>query len=302
MDPAEIRILLEEKLSPQLEGENTIIFLTKQIESRLESIIEDLIDLPPGKMDENILDYLSISRNFGLHGITNTLTELIAEKVGIPVIEKVLSPKKKIKQTELEFEYLLTQGKNLSWIQPGLTYGAHEVNCASGRLDILATNSQGKKVMIELKYADYEDYQVYHQLKKYMGNFSQRQMIFAAPVIKSGLWFALQEDGYFIDNRLTCFEFKKIEDHYEFREITRSDFPEEVKPSFITSPTPKKKSSSPIRTFVTLPKKPTSASPNILTTKVKAITQTMHELFTNYRHHPDYSFWGIAYFWSGEQT
>ncbi|MEM4271203.1 MAG: endonuclease NucS, partial [Candidatus Pacearchaeota archaeon] len=202
--------------------------LKNLIRKKLEDMVLDTMDHPEHVPDDFIECY-EIARQEGFTDILEGFNEIFRE-VGQVQTERVLKRRKnlKINQEEkaLQSYFIANNGEQLNSIEQGLKYVAHEKPTRAGRLDILASDKEGKEVKIELKARDYDSRKVFFQIMKYFNDdkTGNARLIFVAPKVKADLLFALAE--YERSGRMRFFEVEKQNGGYVMRRKTSEDVPE----------------------------------------------------------------------------
>ena len=170
------------------ERRQVLQLLNSVLKRKLEDKILEMIDLPKGRTDRHILNYIQIAKE---HSFQDSLTilERIVYEIGEAQITRIARAAQPRNEPERALEDYLSQGTHLTEIESGLRYEGRQRRIKSGRTDIHALDKDKKSVTIELKAADYDSAKVHLQLLKYMGEKDQR-VIFVAPEIKADLYFA----------------------------------------------------------------------------------------------------------------
>jgi hypothetical protein len=196
--------------------------LDKVLKRKLEDRILEMIDLPTGKIDRHIQDYILIAKE---HGFLDSLEilERIVYEIGDLQISRMIAPQRSRNEPERILEDYLSIGTNLAEIELGLQYKGRQKRIKSGRTDIHAIDRNGKPVTIELKAGEYDSAKVHLQLLKYTGEQDHR-VIFVAPEIKPDLYFALKQ--HVQEGRLSFVKMTRERDSYAFVPIDVDDFPE----------------------------------------------------------------------------
>lgn len=199
------------------------------LQKKLEERILDLINpLSKGKIDKNILKFISIAEEYGFSDELFLLKEMVYE-IGRMQIEESLEPKSPLTHKEFDLENFLSKENHLEQIESGLKYEDRQVDIESGILDILAKNSEGKSVIVELKMNDYQTEKVSTQLRKYI-NEKKERCIFVAPKIKADLFYALKD--YYDQSMLSFSKVRKEGENYHFNQVDESNVDKTKKPKF----------------------------------------------------------------------
>lgn len=194
--------------------------LKNVLKKRLEEKVLELVDLPIGKTDRNIIEYIKLAEENDFNDELGILKELVYE-LGLSQIKKVINPRKKIEQKEKKLEDYLA-GPNLEQLESGLRFVSRQEKIQSGILDIVAESAEKQLVLVELKADDYISEDVVGQLMKYMHEKDDGRAIFVAPKIKPDLFFTLKP--YFEAGRLAFFEVDQVgEKNYSFRKFSEDN-------------------------------------------------------------------------------
>ncbi len=194
--------------------------LKKILKKKLDDKILDLIELPKGKTDKNILEYIRITQQNNFSDSSYLLKEMVYE-IGKAQIENASKPSKKKGKLEKELEDYLEKNGNLEKIEKGLKFVGRQKSIESGRLDISAEDLENKQVIVELKTSDYGSKHVFWQLMKYMNEKEDDRLIFIAPQIKPDLYYPLQ--NYVNSGRISFFEVEKNGKEYNFQKVNKKN-------------------------------------------------------------------------------
>lgn len=191
--------------------------MTEIIRKKLDDRILEIIDLPKGHTDRNILNYLNIAEENNLETERYLLKEIVFD-IGKNQIFAV-STKNGRSHNEANLEnYLMQNG--LKDINDGLKLIKNQHAIDSGVVDILAREGRNN-IGIELKAEKYNPRHVFAQLKAYINDPELDRVIFIAPEINRGLFNSLRQD--YANGKIDFYEVQKRDSQYLFSRITEKN-------------------------------------------------------------------------------
>ena len=203
--------------------------ITKQlIKPDLDLILQENEAMGFGKVDGRALHCAKeFIRKYGFDDLELRLIRQFAE-VGEIQTENDIAPVMEQDRKEDAFRDFLAGCVDLSQIEEGLKFRRAEDVLHSGRQDIVAVDSLGNEVTIELKARDYTRREVMYELDKYRGETNFRSII-VAPKIRPDMVFGLID--HYRAGRIKFVEVDGNHEDYEFREITPENFSEKQRKS-----------------------------------------------------------------------